>query len=87
MRLPAAHGSLASTSGNRVVLPAPGGATTTAAVPRARVAVRSGVTASMGRGVDIMGNIFGSLTRNAVVSPITDNRASFLSSPPTLIPS
>src|SRR6266446_3043868 len=48
----AAHGSFAKTSGTRVVLPAPGGATSTAVVPRASAAMRSGVAASMGRGAN-----------------------------------
>src|SRR5262249_28797470 len=50
--LSAAHVSAASTSGTRVVLPAPGGATSTAVVPRARAATRSGVAASIGRGAN-----------------------------------
>src|SRR5262245_45348137 len=48
--LPSAHGSSASTSGTRVVLPAPGGATSTAQALPFRAAVSSGSAASMGRG-------------------------------------
>src|SRR6202035_176441 len=47
--LPFAHGSCASTSGTRVDLPAPGGATRTATLRAASAAVSSGSTASMGR--------------------------------------
>ncbi len=46
---PAAHGSAASTSGTRVDLPAPGGATSTAALPARKAAVNPGSTASIGR--------------------------------------
>ena len=42
MRLPFAHGSSASTSGTRVVLPAPGGATSTAALRARSAAVSAG---------------------------------------------
>src|SRR5580704_11097334 len=47
--LPRAHGSLARTSGTRVDLPAPGGATRTATLRATSAAVSSGNTASMGR--------------------------------------
>ena len=46
-----AQGSSISTSGTRVVLPAPGGATSTAALLAASAAVSRGSAASMGRGV------------------------------------
>src|ERR1700676_2028050 len=49
--LPRAHGSSSSASGTRVVLPAPGGATSTAALRSASVRARSSSTASIGRGV------------------------------------
>src|ERR1700692_1584010 len=45
------HGSSSSASGTRVVLPAPGGATSTAALWRASVRARSSRTASIGSGV------------------------------------
>ncbi len=45
-----AQGSLASTSGTRVVLPAPGGATSTAALFARKAAVSSGNAASIGSG-------------------------------------
>ena len=45
-----AHGSSTSTSGTRVVLPAPGGATSTAASCARSAAVSSGSAASMGSG-------------------------------------
>src|SRR5262249_20685509 len=47
---PCAQGSAASTSGTRVVLPAPGGATRTAAPPARKALVSSGSAGSMGRG-------------------------------------
>src|SRR5947209_4334584 len=47
--LPRAHGSAASTSGTRVDLPAPGGATSTAALRPASAAVSAGSAASMGK--------------------------------------
>src|SRR5947199_1251505 len=46
-----AQGSSSSASGTRVVLPAPGGATSTAALLPASVRARSGMTVSIGRGV------------------------------------
>ncbi len=46
-----AHGSSSSTSGTRVVLPAPGGATSTAALFARNAAVRRGSASSMGSGV------------------------------------
>src|SRR4249920_143361 len=49
--LPFAHGSSSSTSGTRVVLPAPGGATRTAALLPSSAAVSSTRTVSMGREV------------------------------------
>ena len=49
-RLSCAHSSPASTSGTRVVLPAPGGATSTAAFCVRSAAVKSGSAASMGSG-------------------------------------
>ena len=49
MRLPAAQSSAASARGTRVVLPAPGGATSTAVLPSRKCAVRSGRAASIGR--------------------------------------
>src|SRR5437660_7167076 len=49
--LPLAQGSSSSASGTRVVLPAPGGATSTAALLPASVRARSSSTASIGRGV------------------------------------
>ena len=48
---PFTQGSSSSTSGTRVVLPAPGGATSTAFGRPRRLAVRSSRTASMGRGL------------------------------------
>ena len=59
--LPAAQGSAASTSGTRVVLPAPGGATRTAALRTRRAAVSCGSAASMGSGGSMLVN--GGLTR------------------------
>jgi len=50
IRLPFAHGSSASTNGTRVVLPAPGGATSTAALSAAKAAVSAGRLASIGSG-------------------------------------
>ena len=47
----ASHGAPSSASGTRVVLPAPGGATSTAEVPPERAAVISGSTSSIGRSV------------------------------------
>ena len=47
--LPFAHGSSASTSGTRVVLPAPGGATRTAVFDARSAAVSAGSASSMGR--------------------------------------
>src|SRR5580692_3933514 len=47
---PRAHGSCARTSGTRVDLPAPGGATSTATLRALSAAVSSGSTASMGKG-------------------------------------
>src|SRR5258708_18852311 len=49
--LPFAQGSSSSASGTRVVLPAPGGATSSAALWLASVRARSSSTASIGRGV------------------------------------
>ena len=49
--LPFSHGSSSSASGTRVVLPAPGGATSTAAVLAESVRDNWSSTASMGRGV------------------------------------
>ena len=49
-----AHGSSSSTSGTRVVLPAPGGATSTAHCTRASAAVSGGSASSMGRGVEML---------------------------------
>src|SRR6516225_40462 len=49
--LPLAHGASSSTSGTRVVLPAPGGATRTALVRPSSVAVSSSSAASIGSGV------------------------------------
>ena len=46
--LSAAHGSSISTSGTRVVLPAPGGATSTAACARRSAAVSAGSASSIG---------------------------------------
>src|SRR4051812_41687969 len=46
-----AHGASSSASGTRVVLPAPGGATSTAALRFSSVPDSSSSTASMGRGV------------------------------------
>ena len=51
-----AHGSRASASGTRVVLPAPGGATSTAALAARSAAVSAGNTSSMGSGVVISVN-------------------------------
>src|SRR5262249_6183505 len=48
--LPCAQGSAARTSGTRVVLPAPGGATRTAAFPARKARVSSGSAGSIGRG-------------------------------------
>ena len=48
--LPLAHGASASTSGTRVDLPAPGGATSTATLRAASAASSCGSAASMGRG-------------------------------------
>jgi len=45
------HGASSSASGTRVVLPAPGGATSTAAVRTASVRASWSSTASIGRGV------------------------------------
>ena len=45
------QGSSSSASGTRVVLPAPGGATSTAALRRPSVRESSSSTASIGRGV------------------------------------
>ena len=45
---PSAHGSSASTSGTRVVLPAPGGATSTAASRARSAAVSAGSASSIG---------------------------------------
>jgi hypothetical protein len=45
-----AHGSSANTSGTRVVLPAPGGATSTAALAARNASLRRGSTPSIGRG-------------------------------------
>ena len=53
MRRCSAHGSSASTSGTRVVLPAPGGATSTAALLARNAAVSSGSAASMGSGDEV----------------------------------
>ena len=50
MRRSFAQSSAASTSGTRVVLPAPGGATSTAALCARNAAVRSGSAASIGSG-------------------------------------
>jgi hypothetical protein len=47
---PLAQGSAASTSGTRVDLPAPGGATSTAALRDRSAEVSCGSTASMGKG-------------------------------------
>ena len=47
--LPVAHGSPFSTSGTRVVLPAPGGATSTATFDARSAAVSAGRASSMGR--------------------------------------
>jgi hypothetical protein len=47
--LPVAHGSPFSTSGTRVVLPAPGGATSTATFDDCSAAVSAGRASSMGR--------------------------------------
>ena len=44
-----AHGSSSSTSGTRVVLPAPGGATSTAELPPRNAAVRRGSASSIGK--------------------------------------
>src|SRR5438445_8060340 len=49
--LPFSQGASSSASGTRVVLPAPGGATSTAALLAARVRPSSSSTASIGRGV------------------------------------
>src|SRR5215470_14234920 len=49
---PFAHGSSASTSGTRVVLPAPGGATSTAQALTPSARVRSGSAASIGSGAE-----------------------------------
>src|SRR3954452_17417311 len=49
--LPRAHGSSSSASGARVVLPAPGGATSTAALLPTSVRANSSSTASIGSGV------------------------------------
>jgi len=49
--LPLAQGASSSASGIRVVLPAPGGATSTAALCTSSVRDRSSSTASIGRGV------------------------------------
>ena len=46
-----AHGSSSSTSGTRVVLPAPGGATSTAQLFAASAAVSRGSASSIGSGV------------------------------------
>ena len=64
--LPAAHGSCASTSGTRVVLPAPGGATSTAALRARSAAVSAGNASSMGSGVAISVN--GVLSRPLALS-------------------
>ena len=48
---PSSHGSSSSASGTRVVLPAPGGATSTMALRARSAAAMSGSTASMGRDV------------------------------------
>ena len=48
--LAAAHGSCASTSGTRVVLPAPGGATSTAALAARSASVSRGSASSIGSG-------------------------------------
>ena len=49
--LPLSHGSSSSANGTRVVLPAPGGATSTAALLFASVRDSPSSTASMGKGV------------------------------------
>src|SRR3954452_13772034 len=55
--LPSSQGASSSASGTRVVLPAPGGATSTAALLSASVRASSSSTASMGRGVaELRGN-------------------------------
>ena len=53
-----AHGSSSSTRGTRVVLPAPGGATSTAASLPESAAVRAGSAASIGRDVSKLRMIF-----------------------------
>src|SRR5262249_17291881 len=51
-------GSFASTSGTRVVLPAPGGATSTAVLRTRKAAVSSGSAASIGSGeAEVMARI------------------------------
>ena len=51
---PPSHGASSSASGTRVVLPAPGGATSTAAVRSASAAFRRGRASSTGRVVLIV---------------------------------
>src|SRR3954465_1079580 len=53
--LPFSQGASSSASGTRVVLPAPGGATSTAALFSVNVRDSSSRTASMGRGVSKVG--------------------------------
>ena len=54
IRRPFAHASWARTSGTRVVLPAPGGATSTATFRSCSWAVKFGKTASIGSGAGIV---------------------------------
>src|SRR3981189_3406236 len=67
---PCAQGSSASTSGTRVVLPAPGGATRTAASRAANAAVRAGSASSIGSG-NLNEFINGSLTLMAAIGSAT----------------
>src|SRR5690242_4914098 len=60
--LPFTQGSSSSASGTRVVLPAPGGATSTAALRPPSVRASSPSTASIGRG--------GSKLRGNIVAPV-----------------
>jgi hypothetical protein len=56
------QGASSSANGSRVVLPAPGGATSTAIVPAANTAATSGSTASIGKGAS---NIMPALCNDA----------------------
>ena len=72
------QGASSSASGTRVVLPAPGGATSTAALLAASVRASSSSTASIGRGVSkLRGKV--SPTRHAREAGDPGHRTSLLS--------